>query len=196
MPFQAAVLLLYPDLLVVCLCATLISHATFATARKNKAELLSIFRLYTTANHLTHNVLVELPEQQQQTIGEPSVLPCCSYLSAFVPKGVTCCDACSEPPRNCRHLCADDRVEHYACRCRCCRPRVHPACPFCPSCPELAAEGFPSACMRERCPELWLACHVAVVTSHAPTHTRSSRWWNQSRAFGLLETDPVFLWPY
>jgi hypothetical protein len=91
MPFQAATLLLYPDLLVVCLCATLISHATLATARKNKAELLSIFRLYTTANHLTHNVFVELPEQRQQTVGEPSVLPCCSYLLAFVPKGVTCC---------------------------------------------------------------------------------------------------------
>jgi hypothetical protein len=69
MPFQAAALLLYPDLLVVCLCATLISHATFATARKNKAELLSIFRLYTTANHLTHNVFVELPEQRQQNSG-------------------------------------------------------------------------------------------------------------------------------
>jgi hypothetical protein len=91
MPFQAAALLLYPDQLVVCLCATLISHATFATARKNKAEPLSILRLYTTANHLTHNVFVELPEQRQQTVGEPSVLPCCSYLSAFVPKGVTCC---------------------------------------------------------------------------------------------------------
>jgi hypothetical protein len=126
MPFQAAALLLYPDLLVVCLCATLISHATFATARKNKAELLSIFRLYTTANHLTHNVFVELPEQRQQTVGEPSVLPCYSYLSAFVTKGVTCCDACSETPCNRRRLCADDRVEPYACRCRCCRPRAHP----------------------------------------------------------------------
>jgi hypothetical protein len=55
MPFQAAALLLYPDLLEVCLCATLISHATFATARKNKAELLSIFRL-------ALDVFVKLPE--------------------------------------------------------------------------------------------------------------------------------------
>jgi hypothetical protein len=127
MPFQAATLFLYPDLLVVRLCATLISHATFATARKNKAELLSIFRLYTTANHLTHNVFVELPEQRQQTVGEPSVLPCCSYQSAFVPKGVTCWVHCSVPPRKRRRLCADLRVEPYACRCRCRRPRAHPA---------------------------------------------------------------------
>jgi hypothetical protein len=39
---------------------------------ENKAELLSIFHLHTTATHLTHNVFVESPEQRQQTVGPPS----------------------------------------------------------------------------------------------------------------------------
>jgi hypothetical protein len=81
-------LLLYPDLLVVCLCATLITHATFATARENKAELLSIFHLYTTATHLTHNMFVESPEQRQQVVSElpaPSIL-LSLVVPAFVPK--------------------------------------------------------------------------------------------------------------
>jgi hypothetical protein len=127
MSFQAVALLLYPDLLAVFLLCHTISHATFTTARKNKAELLSIFCLYMAANHLAHDVFVELPEQRQQAEGEPSVLPCYSYLLAFVPKGVTCCDAGSAPPRNRRCLCADHRVEFYACRCRCRRPCAHPA---------------------------------------------------------------------
>jgi hypothetical protein len=76
------------------------SHLTMAKStpttcstkcRENKAELLSIFHLYTTATHLTHNVFVESPKQQQQTVGEPSVLPCCSYLSALCERGVTRC---------------------------------------------------------------------------------------------------------
>jgi hypothetical protein len=74
------------------------SHLTMAKStpttcstkcRENKAELLSIFHLYMTATHLTHNVFVESPKQRQQTIGEPSVLPCCSYLSALCQRGVT-----------------------------------------------------------------------------------------------------------
>jgi hypothetical protein len=37
--------------------------------------------------------------------------------------------ACFAPPRRRRRLCADHRVEPYACRCRCRRPRAHPARP-------------------------------------------------------------------
>jgi hypothetical protein len=37
--------------------------------------------------------------------------------------------ACFTPPRRHRRLCADHRVEPYTCRCRCRRPRAHPARP-------------------------------------------------------------------
>jgi hypothetical protein len=36
---------------------------------------------------------------------------------------------CFAPPRRRRRLCADHRVKPYACRCRCRRPRAHPARP-------------------------------------------------------------------
>jgi hypothetical protein len=35
--------------------------------------------------------------------------------------------ACFASPRRRRRLCADHRVEPYACRCRCRRSRAHPA---------------------------------------------------------------------
>jgi hypothetical protein len=37
--------------------------------------------------------------------------------------------ACFAPPCRRRRLCADHRVEPYACRCRCRRRRAHPARP-------------------------------------------------------------------
>jgi hypothetical protein len=35
--------------------------------------------------------------------------------------------ACFAPPRRRRRLCANHRVEPYTCKCRCHRPRAHPA---------------------------------------------------------------------
>jgi hypothetical protein len=49
---------------------------------------MSIFRLYTTATHLTHNVIVESPEQRQQAVSElhaPSIL-LSLVVPTFVPK--------------------------------------------------------------------------------------------------------------
>jgi hypothetical protein len=113
------------------------TSTTTCSAECPSGELFCFPYLEPNRHRLLHRPHRRSP-QQPGTLGEHAVSFSLLCVSAAVPwrrngpsprgrdEPVA---ACFAPPPKRRRLCADHRVEPYACRCRCRRPRVHPARP-------------------------------------------------------------------
>jgi hypothetical protein len=145
---------------------------------------------YTPASSRTITVLLRRPHchspQQPGPLGELVVSLLLLCVPAVVPwrrnrrslrDRIEPVAACFAPPCRRHRLCANHRVEPYACRCRCRPPRTHPrsTTSVCPSCRVLAALSCEHRPRREhRPPCARLSVHKPnQVTILLPFHRRA-----------------------